>query len=151
MGAVTEAPILTSATLAELEEAVGRHDLELVARLAPGLTDAEMDDLMRPLGLTLPEEDRVWWRWHDGLTDQTFGPRFWLLPLEAAIREYHSRLEFAEGFGWMRDALTHRRVPGERARPHAGERRRRPTMRAASRTMRATTLMIHPARKETGS
>ena len=151
MGAVTEAPILTSATLAELEEAVGRHDPELVARLAPGLTDAEMDDVMRPLGLTLPEEDRVWWRWHDGLTDPTFGPKIPVRFREAAIREYHSRLEFAEGFGWMRDALTHRRVPGERARPSRRRGRRRPTMRAASRTMRATRLTIQPARKEAGS
>lgn len=98
---MTDAPILTGDLLAELEAALGQQDPELVARLAPGLDDQDIDELMRPRGLTLPEEARVWWRWHDGLTWSTvdgriFGPGFQLLPLEAAVREYTSRLEQAE-------------------------------------------------------
>lgn len=58
-----------------------RLDLELLARFdaalralgapivdawAPGLSDEEIDALLLPLGIDLPEEARVWWRWHNG-------------------------------------------------------------------------------------
>jgi hypothetical protein len=34
--------------------------------LAPGLSDAGIDRLLAPLGIDLPEEARVWWRWRNG-------------------------------------------------------------------------------------
>jgi hypothetical protein len=34
--------------------------------LAPGLSDAEIDALLLPLGIDLPDEARVWWRWRNG-------------------------------------------------------------------------------------
>ena len=37
----------------------------IVDALAPGLTDAQIDELLHPAGVDLPEEARVWWRWHD--------------------------------------------------------------------------------------
>jgi len=33
---------------------------------APGLSDAEIDALLVPLGIDLPAEARVWWGWHNG-------------------------------------------------------------------------------------
>lgn len=38
----------------------------LLLGLAPGLSDAEIDALLGPLDLELPEEARVWWRWRNG-------------------------------------------------------------------------------------
>jgi hypothetical protein len=49
--------------------------------LAPGLTDEQIDELLLPAGIDLPEEARVWWRWHDGTRPdapaiaRTFGGR----------------------------------------------------------------------------
>jgi hypothetical protein len=39
----------------------------IVDAWAPGLTDQEIDARVAPIGVTLPEEARLWWRWHDGL------------------------------------------------------------------------------------
>jgi hypothetical protein len=38
----------------------------LADRWRPGLSDAQIDELLLPAGIDLPEEARVWWRWHDG-------------------------------------------------------------------------------------
>lgn len=38
----------------------------IVDAWAPGLDDEEIDAVLLPLGIDLPEEARVWWRWHDG-------------------------------------------------------------------------------------
>jgi hypothetical protein len=56
---------------------------------------------MGPLGLTLPEEARVWWRWHDGIhapttTGQLFGPGFQLWPLAEAVGSYEVSREVAQ-------------------------------------------------------
>jgi hypothetical protein len=38
----------------------------VVDHWAPGLTDAQIDALLHPLDIDLPDEARVWWRWHNG-------------------------------------------------------------------------------------
>jgi hypothetical protein len=38
----------------------------LLERIAPGLSDEEIDRLAEPLGVALPEEVRRWFRWQDG-------------------------------------------------------------------------------------
>jgi cell wall assembly regulator SMI1 len=35
----------------------------------PGLSDAEMDEMTAAVGLVLPGEARVLWRWHDGVPE----------------------------------------------------------------------------------
>jgi hypothetical protein len=66
--------------------------------LRPGLTDAEMDALTKPLGIGLPNEARVWWGWHDGTDpvriDPIRGEEFAMLapgriflPLGDAVRQ----------------------------------------------------------------
>lgn len=42
------------------------QDAPILRNLRPGLSDAEMDELAAPLGITLCDEARVWWGWHDG-------------------------------------------------------------------------------------
>lgn len=65
-------------------------------RVRPGLTDAEMDAVVAPIGYRLDEEQRAWWGWADGTegtatndadAGQVF-PATCLLPLRAAVREY---------------------------------------------------------------
>lgn len=67
----------------------------------PGLTDEQIDDLMAPTGLTLPDELRIWWRWHDGANEaasdqeegRRLGPGGWLhLSLRQAVdlHGYHN-------------------------------------------------------------
>lgn len=44
--------------------------------LQPGLTDVEMDALMNPLGLRLPEELRGWWGSHNGASRANGGSMY---------------------------------------------------------------------------
>ncbi|MEV7968674.1 SMI1/KNR4 family protein [Sphaerisporangium sp. NPDC088356] len=74
-----------------LDKVVGGH------RLAPGLRDAEIDDLLRPSGLVLPCEVRAYLRRHDGAqpTSRVVAPWLighWLpLSLGEALRERDRR------------------------------------------------------------
>jgi hypothetical protein len=38
----------------------------MAERWRPGLTDTQIDELLLPAGIDLPEEARVWWRFYDG-------------------------------------------------------------------------------------
>jgi SMI1/KNR4 family protein SUKH-1 len=43
------------------------------------LSDEEIDAILTPLGIDLPEEARRWWRWHNGaLNDDQIGPHYLL-------------------------------------------------------------------------
>jgi hypothetical protein len=52
--------------------------------LVPGLSDAEIDAVLEPVGVELPEEARVWWRWRNGTdpdagdAETLFGDRHYL-------------------------------------------------------------------------
>jgi hypothetical protein len=48
------------------ERALRKAGSPAVNALAPGLTDRQIDAHIEPLGLTMPEEARRWWRWRDG-------------------------------------------------------------------------------------
>jgi cell wall assembly regulator SMI1 len=60
---------LTTALLQQLAAQWRKHDLPIARRLAPGLSDAEMDALVQPAGLAVPREARTWWGWHNGAHD----------------------------------------------------------------------------------
>ncbi len=62
---------LLLAALAELEQVWEQRDIPIRHHLQPGLTDVEIEQIMAPTGLTLPEEARAWWRWHNGVPDGT--------------------------------------------------------------------------------
>jgi hypothetical protein len=58
----------------------------------PGLTSAEIETTMAPLGLSLPIEARTWWEWNNGATldgrVKLFGPYIECFSLEGAVRQY---------------------------------------------------------------
>jgi hypothetical protein len=47
---------------------------------APGLSDHEIDALLQPHSLDLPEEARRWWRWHNGYKEGTSPPWIGVTP-----------------------------------------------------------------------
>jgi cell wall assembly regulator SMI1 len=57
---------LAADLLAHFESMWADQGAPIAAALAPGLSDAEIDGLMAPTGLTLPAEARALFRWHDG-------------------------------------------------------------------------------------
>jgi hypothetical protein len=60
-------PVLDDAGLAEYVERLRSLGVPVDALNEPGLSDAEMDEMTAVIGLVLPGEARVLWRWHDGV------------------------------------------------------------------------------------
>jgi len=67
--------LLTTDLLDRFEARLRGAGAPIVDAWAPGLTDAQIDELVRPLGIDLPKEARVWWRWHNGV-DREASRRF---------------------------------------------------------------------------
>jgi len=61
-----EPRVLDDELLDRFEARLRKEGAAIVDHWAPGLTDAQIDELLVPLGIDLPEEARRWWRWHDG-------------------------------------------------------------------------------------
>ena len=85
--------MLDDAFLAEFDDRLREVGAPIVEAWAPGCTDEEIDAVLAPLGIDLPEEARRWWRWHNGTRDaapmahRNIGARS-LLRLEDAADEY---------------------------------------------------------------
>lgn len=60
--------VLDENLLAAFESSLRAVKAPIVNHWAPGLDDARIDELIAPFALDLPEEARVWWRWHNGVT-----------------------------------------------------------------------------------
>jgi cell wall assembly regulator SMI1 len=97
--------VLSDELLARLERSWIAQDAPLLKHLRPGLTDDEITEVTAPLGLSLPSEAVLWWRWHDGVgieeglrnVDREVGPgRYEYLPLEQAARRYEEMRAVAE-------------------------------------------------------
>lgn len=58
-----------------------------------GLMDAEIDEIAAPFGFRLPEEARVWYRWHDGSRWDVFYTRAQLSLADAVETSCESRAE----------------------------------------------------------
>lgn len=82
--------------LERLEEHWWRQGADIARALQGGLTDGEIDALMAPLGIRLPDELRIWWGWHNGTEPlDTIGPGGWdFVPLQRAIEYYHGWLDY---------------------------------------------------------
>jgi hypothetical protein len=83
--------MLSEGLLEALAERWRSQRMSIIDALRPGLSDAAMDELTRPLGLKLPHEARVWWGWHDGADAGSpftsyLGPLRVFSPLAAAVR-----------------------------------------------------------------
>lgn len=86
------ARILDCELLEELEAAWRGAGAQIVGVLAPGLSDERIDELMTPLGLSLPEEARRWWGWHNGVTNKApygwdIGRQILFFSLQEALQE----------------------------------------------------------------
>jgi len=96
------APLLDSGLLSALDERWRARGVPTSADLHPGLSDAEMDALTAPLGLSLPGEARVWWRWANGVPQEAvrstrqIGGGMPFLPLEEAVAIYLRHRGIAE-------------------------------------------------------
>ncbi len=86
--------LLDNALLHRFEARLRTAGSLIVDAWAPGLTDEQIDDLLLPLGIDLPEEARVWWRWHDGILIEDdakateISPGRTHLPLRYVAEEY---------------------------------------------------------------
>jgi hypothetical protein len=60
------ARVLDDDLLAEYRDALSAQGVPLARWTTPSGSDAEIDATFEPLSLTIPEEARVVWRWHDG-------------------------------------------------------------------------------------
>jgi hypothetical protein len=85
--------VLSPALLSDLEARWHAQGAPIVKLLRPGLSDEEMDEATRPLGVKLPAEARRWWGWHDGAAADRagagcaeLGPGRPFLPLSVAVR-----------------------------------------------------------------
>jgi hypothetical protein len=83
---------LDPSLLEQLESAWREQGAEIAGVLAPGLSGPEIDELVAPLGLHLPEEARLWWGWHNGVTVETargwdIGPDIGFYSLAQAVAE----------------------------------------------------------------
>jgi cell wall assembly regulator SMI1 len=66
-------PTRIHATLERLERWLREHEPAFLDAMRPGATDAELDDLQRALGCTLPEDVRAFYRWRAGITEVACG------------------------------------------------------------------------------
>jgi cell wall assembly regulator SMI1 len=91
---------LTQDLLAELEQRWRAQGAAIADHLLEGLPISEMDRLAEAAGLSLPDEARTWWGWHDGADDMDspagqLGPLRFFMPLDQAIDERRDHLELA--------------------------------------------------------
>lgn len=101
---------LDGKVLTTLEERLARHAPALLERLGPGLTPAEVDQTIAPLGIAVPRELHAWWGWRNGIssseigsdTERMLGYNRVLIPLEELVGK---RLALEEGWrqrvGWF--------------------------------------------------
>lgn len=87
-----DAPRLTLELLARLEGRWRDIGAPIAQHLRPGLSAERIDEIVAPLGLTVPAEARVWWGWHDGASASTRPdgepfPGWWFPSLGAAVSQ----------------------------------------------------------------
>jgi hypothetical protein len=85
--------LLTADLLEQFDQRLRDLDAPVARIWRPGLSDDEMDELTKPIGLTLSTEARAWWSWHDGVERGVIRPQpaigtGWVpLPLSEAVRQ----------------------------------------------------------------
>lgn len=96
--------ILSEALLEQLASRWRSQGMPIANSLRPGISDSEMDELTQPIGITLPEEARTWWGWHDGALppgpdhgNTDLGPGVPFSPLADAVRNTISVREIMTG------------------------------------------------------
>jgi cell wall assembly regulator SMI1 len=86
------ARLLGEEQLLRFEALLREHDVPIDEWTRPGLDDADIDLAISPLGLRLPREARIWWRWRDGTIyggqRKLPGPWYMALSIEGAVDQY---------------------------------------------------------------
>lgn len=77
---MTDVQLLTSDILGRFEALLRSRHARIVDTWAPGLSDAQIDDIAGPAGLQMPEEVRVWWRWHNGVRPGSPSDHWMIVP-----------------------------------------------------------------------
>ena len=93
--------------LARLESTLRSLGVPWLDSMSPGLSNAQIDQAMAPLGLEAPLEARRWWHWHDGVEvdeeeshrARSIGPRFEFLPMWSALESHEWQEELARKSG----------------------------------------------------
>jgi cell wall assembly regulator SMI1 len=100
MSRSAELPLLDAALLDRYERRLRAQGVPFDDWTQPGLSEAEMAELIAPVSLRLPTEARVWWGWRDGTSPKragwTFGPGRNCLSLSRAVEAYASSRAAAE-------------------------------------------------------
>ena len=96
--------LLSPSLLGAFEARLRADGLRAVDALAPGLTDQQIDALTAPYGIELPEEARVWWRWHNGSDADVADPAWYFLPSRHILSLQYALGEHANERDLMREA-----------------------------------------------
>lgn len=94
-------PMLTTAMMDELWEALRSVGAPVVDHARPGLTEEQVHQLMAPTYLHPPQEVVVWWTYHNG-TDLSAGPKRYISPSKdlISLEEALSLRESMELVNW---------------------------------------------------
>lgn len=98
---MTAVAILDESLLDGLVAALRAQGAPIVDHLNAGIADAELDALTAPLGIKLPAEARVWWRYASGvarsapLSSVGLSASWWWAPLEEIVHECREMREIA--------------------------------------------------------
>jgi cell wall assembly regulator SMI1 len=86
------ARMLEDKQLRRFETLLHKHDVPIEKWTRPGLTEAQIETAIKPLGLRLPQEVRIWWRWRNGTIyggrRKLPGPWHEAMSIEDAIEHY---------------------------------------------------------------
>src|SRR4051794_20418886 len=99
--------VLNAELLVALEERWTRHGVPGSRELRAGLSEEQIDTLLKPTGLRLPYEARVWWGWHDGGPGE-IGVDLPFMSLSQALGSYRWLLETAARIGQPPEVLWER-------------------------------------------
>jgi hypothetical protein len=99
-----ETQLLDRKLLDEFEARLRALGAGIVDGWAPGLTDDQIDALVRPIGIDLPEEARVWWRWHNGVQPGSNCETWDIMPDRSLSTLEESLDLYVERRDWARDA-----------------------------------------------
>lgn len=90
--------------LTKIETWLKRYNIPAANALQPGLSRTEIDQLLKPLSIDIPEELYILYGWHNGqrgVQDAELIPAFRFLPLEEAIDTYGALRKLSRKYSFL--------------------------------------------------